>query len=76
MVRRLMVHRASLKHTRSEIVVPGDAEGLPVRQFVIDQQMDLLVMGAFVHLRLRQAILGGMTRSLLEDCPVPVVMSN
>jgi hypothetical protein len=48
-----MVHWASLRHTKSEIVVPGDDEGLPVRQFVIVQQMDLLVMDAFVHSRLR-----------------------
>lgn len=41
----------SLYGIRSELAViaavPGDDEGLPVRQFVIEQQMDLLVMGAF-----------------------------
>ncbi|MFC5387087.1 universal stress protein [Aquamicrobium segne] len=56
--------------------VPGEDEGFPIRQFVTDQQVDLLVMGAFVHSRLRQAILGGMTRSLLENCPVPILMSH
>ncbi|MBN9038275.1 MAG: universal stress protein [Pseudaminobacter sp.] len=65
---------------RSEIAVlansPGNDEGLPLRQFAASQQVDLLVMGAFVHSRLRQAILGGMTRSLLADCPVPIVMSH
>jgi nucleotide-binding universal stress UspA family protein len=70
----------SLYGIKAEIAViaavPGDDEGLPVRQFVANQQMDLLVMGAFVHSRMRQAILGGMTRSLLEDCPVPIVMSH
>jgi len=70
----------SLYGIRSELAViaavPGDDEGLPVRQFVIEQQMDLLVMGAFVHSRLRQTILGGMTRSILENCPIPVVMSH
>lgn len=35
----------------------------------------LLVMGAFVHTRLRQAVLGGATRSLLEHAPVPTLMS-
>lgn len=35
----------------------------------------LLVMGAFVHSRLRQAVLGGVTRSLLERAPVPTLMS-
>jgi len=65
---------------RSDIAVltnsPGDDEGLPLRQFTASQQVDLLVMGAFVHSRLRQAIMGGMTHSLLADCPVPIVMSH
>ncbi|MGP2490342.1 universal stress protein [Mesorhizobium sp. PUT5] len=65
---------------RSDIAVltnsPGDDEGLPLRQFAASQQVDLLVMGAFVHSRLRQAILGGITHSLLADCPVPIVMSH
>lgn len=56
--------------------IPGDDEGLPLRQFVVNQQADLLVMGAFVHSRLRQAILGGVTRSLLAQCPVPVFMAH
>jgi nucleotide-binding universal stress UspA family protein len=75
-----LVKYLSLYGIRSGVAViaaaPGDDEGLPVRQCVIDQQIDLLVMGAFVHSRLRQAILGGMTRSVLEDCPAPVVMSH
>jgi nucleotide-binding universal stress UspA family protein len=54
----------------------GDDEGQPLRQFIADQQMELLVMGAFVHSRLRQAVLGGMTRSLLEDCPIPILMAH
>lgn len=36
----------------------------------------LLVCGAFKHSRLRQWILGGVTRSLLADCPVPLLMSH
>jgi nucleotide-binding universal stress UspA family protein len=65
---------------RSDIAVltnsPEDDESLPIRQFAASQQVDLLIMGAFVHSRLRQAILGGMTRSLLADCPIPMVMSH
>ncbi|MHA6644481.1 universal stress protein [Mesorhizobium sp. A623] len=53
----------------------GDDEGHPLRQFVASEQIELLVMGAFVHSRLRQAILGGMTRSLLDECPIPIMMA-
>ena len=54
---------------------PGDGEGEPIRSFLASEQMELLVMGAFVHSRLRQIVWGGMTRSILENCPVPVMMS-
>ena len=35
---------------------------------------DLLVMGAYAHSRLRQQILGGVTRHILEHATLPVMM--
>ena len=43
---------------------------------VKDQDADLLVIGAYSHSRLRQAILGGTTRNLLENADVPVFMAR
>jgi nucleotide-binding universal stress UspA family protein len=37
---------------------------------------DLLVMGAYGHSRMRQFILGGATRSMLQQPPVPVLLSH
>jgi nucleotide-binding universal stress UspA family protein len=36
---------------------------------------DMIVMGAYVHSRLRQMMLGGTTQSLLKSCPVPLLLS-
>ena len=36
---------------------------------------DMLVMGAFMHSRLRQMVLGGTTQSLLKSSPVPLFLS-
>jgi nucleotide-binding universal stress UspA family protein len=36
---------------------------------------DMIVMGAYVHSRLRQMMLGGVTQSLLKSCPVPLFLS-
>ncbi len=36
--------------------------------------VDLLVMGAYGHSRLRESILGGATREMLEHAQVPVLM--
>jgi nucleotide-binding universal stress UspA family protein len=39
-----------------------------------DFQADLLCMGAYSHSRLRQLILGGVTRHVLENADIPVLM--
>jgi nucleotide-binding universal stress UspA family protein len=37
---------------------------------------DFIVMGAYGHSRLREFILGGVTRSILKSMPAPVLMSH
>jgi nucleotide-binding universal stress UspA family protein len=43
---------------------------------VLDEDADMLVMGAYGHSRLREFILGGVTRSLLREMTVPVLLSH
>jgi nucleotide-binding universal stress UspA family protein len=38
--------------------------------------VDLIVMGGYGHGRLTEFILGGVTRSLSRDCPIPILMSH
>jgi nucleotide-binding universal stress UspA family protein len=47
-----------------------------LNRHVIDTGADLLVMGAYGHSRLREALFGGATRDMLEICPVPVLMAH
>ncbi|WP_350333276.1 universal stress protein [Coralliovum pocilloporae] len=44
--------------------------------YVADNNMDTIVMGAYGHSRLRELILGGATRSILSATTVPVVMAH
>ncbi|WP_416896875.1 MAG: universal stress protein [Minwuia sp.] len=37
---------------------------------------DLLVMGAFAHSRIQQTLFGGVTRSILQQMTVPVLLSH
>ncbi len=37
---------------------------------------DMIVMGAYGHSRLREAVLGGATRAMLEKCAVPVLLAH
>lgn len=62
---------------RSETLaaIRGDAAAR-MRMFVADEQIDMLVMGAFVHSRFRQDLLGGVTRSLLDDVPTVLFMAH
>ena len=41
-----------------------------------DHGMDLIVMGAYGHSRLREVVLGGATRDLLQHMTVPVLLSH
>jgi len=43
---------------------------------VADEGADLLIMGGYGHSRLRQLVLGGVTRTLLGEMTVPVLMSR
>lgn len=47
-----------------------------LKRHLRDQNADLLVMGAYGHSRLREAILGGATRAMLEGTEVPVFMAH
>lgn len=50
--------------------------GQALQNEALANEADLLVMGAYGHSRLRQFILGGATRELLENPRLPVLMSH
>jgi nucleotide-binding universal stress UspA family protein len=57
-----------------------DAGGRPIgtvlEAYVASHQLDLLVMGAYGHSRLREFVLGGATDSLLSKPPLPILFSH
>jgi nucleotide-binding universal stress UspA family protein len=62
---------AIFKHTTSA----GDV-GSTILSYASDSGSDFLVMGAYGHSRLREAVFGGATRTLLESMTIPVLMSR
>jgi len=44
--------------------------------YVEQHAADLLVLGAYSHARVRELLLGGVTRTLLARMPVPVLISR
>jgi len=59
-----------------EIVAPDLDPGNVLLNTASDLNADLLVIGAYGHSRLREMVLGGVTRSLLQQAPVPVLLSH
>ena len=55
-------------------------DGTPVADIILsraaDLTADLIVMGAYSHSRLRELVLGGVSRSFLQEMTVPVLMSH
>ncbi|MBT8436704.1 MAG: universal stress protein [Gammaproteobacteria bacterium] len=42
----------------------------------VDMNADMIIMGAYGHARLREIILGGVTRDLLKQSPVPLFLAH
>ncbi len=59
-------------------LVAGDDIGASdlLLSMLSDLGADMLVMGCYGHSRLREVVLGGMTRSILAHMTVPVLMSH
>lgn len=47
-----------------------------IARHVTDQNADILVMGAYGHSRIRESILGGATRNMLQMANLPVLMAH
>jgi nucleotide-binding universal stress UspA family protein len=56
--------------------VPDVAVAEALLSHAADTQADFIVMGSYGHSRLRELVLGGVTRTMLETMTVPVLMSH
>lgn len=62
---------------QAQIVNTGDLDvGNALLSFAADEGADLLVTGCYGHSRLRELVLGGVTRQLFAEMTVPVLMSH
>lgn len=68
------------RHEIEASVYEVDAAGRPIgdvlNQFIAEHRIDLLIMGAYGHSRLREFVLGGATRSMLANPPIPLLLSH
>ena len=60
----------------AKTVAASGEEGQALAAAAAEAGCDLLVMGGYGHSRLREMILGGVTRHMLASAPVPVLMAH
>ncbi len=54
-------------------ILPGDSE-LVLRQYQQDNGIDLIIMGAYGHSRIRRLLIGSTTTAMLRQSVVPVLL--
>jgi nucleotide-binding universal stress UspA family protein len=74
MVRHLARHGLTVELTR---IRAGDVDvPAAIRDHAAEVGADFMVMGGYGHSRLREFILGGVTRTILTSSTIPVLMSH
>ena len=68
--------RHGLKVDVKRITSPDIDVPSTMLSYAADSSADMIVMGGYGHSRLREFVLGGATRGLLEAMTVPVLMSH
>ena len=68
--------RHGLKVDVKRITSPDIDVPSTILSYAADSSADLIVMGGYGHSRLREFVLGGATRGLLESMTVPPLMSH
>ena len=72
----LYLARQGVKVEVSQEQTAGLDVGSLLLSRISDLGADLLVMGAYGHSRVRELVLGGVTRTILREMTVPVLMSH
>ncbi|RBP50705.1 universal stress protein [Arenicella xantha] len=72
----LAEHEVKAEFFSVEIESHKHSEAGAVCQHVNEHNRDLIIAGGYGHSRLREIVLGGMTRGLLAESPVPVLFSH
>jgi len=69
--------RAGLRINAVELSATSGVDIQPsLLSFAADESLDLLVMGAYGHSRMREGIFGGVTREMLRTMTIPTLMAH
>jgi nucleotide-binding universal stress UspA family protein len=57
-----------------EVVVSTGREADEILKFIREGSVELMVMGAYGHNRLREWLLGSTTSTIIQKSPIPVLL--
>lgn len=63
-------------HAELTLRDPGDDAGRAILALAAEQGCDLVVMGCFGHSRFQELVLGGASRTVLQEAALPVLMAR
>jgi nucleotide-binding universal stress UspA family protein len=55
------------------MILPGEPESV-LSQYQKENQIDLLIMGAYGHSRIRQLLIGSTTTAMLRKSEIPILL--
>ena len=65
---------AEKEETECEVIILPGKEGTEILKFIGEGAVELMVMGAYGHNRLRELLLGSTTSQVIQKSPVPVLL--
>ncbi len=68
--------RQGIKVSVDRLPSSGNSVSDVLEQNALDNKVELIVMGAYGHSRLRERIFGGVTRSMLNRITLPILMAH
>lgn len=72
----LHLARHGVRATAEQVTAPDLPDAEALLNALAERGADLLVMGGYGHSRLREFVLGGVTRTLLRSMTAPVLLSH
>jgi nucleotide-binding universal stress UspA family protein len=67
---------AQAQETDCEVIILSGKEGDEIIKFIKEDAVELIVMGAYGHNRLRELLLGSTTASVINKAPIPVLLTH
>ncbi|PKN75297.1 MAG: hypothetical protein CVU52_06085 [Deltaproteobacteria bacterium HGW-Deltaproteobacteria-10] len=65
---------AQLREHECEIIIMPGKEAIEIINFIKEDAVELMVMGAYGHNRLRELLLGSTTSQVIQKSPIPVLL--